>query len=87
VVPIFADPKFALGGVIPGPMTVSARLVVVFNEPDVPVTVTLYIPVATELLTVRVNALVPVAGLGVKDAVTPVGSPDAARFTLPVKPL
>ena len=34
----------------------------------------------------RVNVLVLVAGFGANDAVTPLGSPDAERFTLPVKP-
>jgi hypothetical protein len=61
-------------------------LAVAVNEPEVPVTVTLYVPVATELLADSVSALVPVVGFGVNNAVTPVGRPDAEKFTLPVKP-
>jgi hypothetical protein len=61
-------------------------LVVAVNEPHVPVTVTLYVPVATELSADRVSALAPVVGLGLNDAVTPAGRPEAARLTLPVKP-
>jgi len=38
------------------------------------------------LLAVSVSTLVPVVGLVAKDAVTPLGNPDAVRFTLPVKP-
>ena len=36
------------------------------------------------LLAVSVSKLVPVVGLGLNDAVTPLGNPDAARLTLPV---
>ena len=39
-----------------------------------------------EVLAVNVNTLVPVVGLGLNDAVTPLGSPDTVRLTLPVKP-
>jgi hypothetical protein len=38
------------------------------------------------LLAVNVSVLVLVAGFGVNDGVTPLGRPDAARFTLPVNP-
>ena len=38
------------------------------------------------LLAVNVSVLVLVAGFGVNDGVTPLGRPDAARFTLPVYP-
>jgi hypothetical protein len=83
---MFTDPKFVLDDVNPGAMIVRTTLVVAVNEPDVPVTSTLYVPAKTELFAERVNALAPVAGFGIKDAVTPVGSPDAATFTLPVNP-
>jgi hypothetical protein len=33
-----------------------------------------------------VSTLVPVAGFGLKEAVTPLGSPDAESITLPVNP-
>ena len=48
--------------------------------------VTVAAPVVALLLAVRVSALVLVAELGLNDAVTPLGKPDAARLTLPVKP-
>ena len=51
-----------------------------------PVTVTVAVVGAAELLTVRVSTLEPVVGFGPKVAVTPAGSPDTARFTLPVNP-
>lgn len=55
-------------------------------EPDVPVTVMVYWPSVAELLAVSVSVLVPVVGLGEKLPVTPLGSPETERFTLPVKP-
>ena len=55
-------------------------------EPDVPVIVKVYCPTATEPLTVSVNVLFDVVGLGEKVAVTPLGRPETERFTLPVKP-
>ena len=56
------------------------------KDPDVPVMVTVEVPVVAELLAVKVTTLLPVVGLVAKVAVTPVGSPLAARVTLPVKP-
>lgn len=44
------------------------------------------VPRAAELLAVSVTVADPVAGFGEKDAVTPLGRPDAARLTLPVNP-
>ena len=49
--------------------------------------VTVDVPVVAVLLAVRVNELVVVAEAGLKEAVTPVGRPDADKLTLPVKPL
>jgi len=54
--------------------------------PEVPVTVTLTAPVAAVLLAVRVNVLVLVMLVGLNDAVTPLGKPDAVKLTLPLKP-
>ncbi len=48
--------------------------------------VTVAVPVAAVLLAVSVSVLVPVVLAGLKDAVTPLGSPEADRLTLPVKP-
>jgi hypothetical protein len=47
---------------------------------------TLAFPGVAVLLVTSVNVVVPEAGFGEKDAVTPLGSPDAAKFTLPVNP-
>jgi len=46
----------------------------------------LYGPTTAELLAVRVSVLAPVVGFGEKDAVTPLGRPEAERATLPVNP-
>jgi hypothetical protein len=54
--------------------------------PDVPVMVTVTVPVVAVLLAVSVNVLVLAVLLGLKDAVTPLGSPDADKLTLPLKP-
>jgi hypothetical protein len=61
-------------------------VVVLVRLPKVPVTVTVLCPIGAELLAVNVIVLIPVVGLGVKDAVTPVGRPDTERLTLPVNP-
>jgi len=64
-----------------------ANVVVAVRAPDFPVMVTLYWPTAAELLAVSIRVLSnPVAGFGEKDAVTPVGRPEAERVTLPVNP-
>jgi hypothetical protein len=61
--------------------------VVVFDKlPEVPVTVTVAVPVVAVLLAVSVNVVVLAVLAGLKDAVTPLGSPVADKLTLPVKP-
>src|SRR5712692_683600 len=54
--------------------------------PDVPVMVTVAAPVVAVLLTASAKVLVAVAGLGLNEAVTPLGRPEADRLTLPLKP-
>ena len=61
-------------------------MVVLIKLPEVPVIVTATVPVAAVLLAVNVNVLVLAVLLGLKDAVTPLGRPDADKLTLPVKP-
>jgi hypothetical protein len=62
--------------------------VVVFDKmPDVPVTVTVAVPIAVVLLAVSVNVLALAELVGLNDAVTPLGRPDAEKLTLPLKPL
>ena len=60
-------------------------MVVCVKLPDVPVTVTVVVPVAAVLLAVSVKVLEEVAGLGLNAAVTPFGTV-ADKFTLPAKP-
>jgi hypothetical protein len=69
-----------------GTNTPSAKLVVARSEPDVPVIVTVLVPVAALLPAVSVSVLDPVAGSGVSDAVTPLGRPETERFTEPENP-
>ena len=59
---------------------------VLVRPPDIPVMVTEAVPVAAVLLAVSVNVLVLVVLLGLNDAVTPLGRPDADKLTLPLKP-
>jgi len=69
-----------------GAFTVNEIVVALDKLPDEPVTVTVTVPRVAVLLAVSVNVLVPVVLLGLKDAVTPLGSPDADKLTLPLKP-
>ncbi len=63
-------------------------MVVALNKlPEAPVMVTETVPVAAVPLAVSVNVLVLVVLLGLKEAVTPLGRPEADRLTLPLKPL
>jgi hypothetical protein len=66
--------------------TVREIVVVFVKLPDEPVTVTVTVPVAAVPLAVSVNVLVLAVLLGLNDAVTPLGRPDADKLTLPLKP-
>ena len=70
-----------------GAFTVRLRVVEFVNVPDLPVIVTVTVPAAAAALAFKVSVLVVVAGSGLKDAVTPLGRPDAERVTLPLNPL
>lgn len=67
-------------------LTVRAIVVVAVKLPEVPVIVTVAVPVVAVEDAVSVSTLVPVVGLVPNAAVTPLGSPDAASVTLPVNP-
>jgi hypothetical protein len=67
-------------------LTVSATLVVALRLPEVPLMVTVAVPVLAVLLAVSVSTLLPVVGFVPNAAVTPLGNPDAARVTLPLNP-
>lgn len=58
-------------------------MVVAVRLPEVPVMVIVDVPAVADALALRVSALVNVVGFGLKAAVTPLGSPEAARVTLP----
>ena len=61
--------------------------VVVFVKlPEVPVTVTLTVPVMAVLLAVSVSVLLLVVLVGLNDALTPLGRPEAVKLTLLLKP-
>jgi len=58
------------------------------SEPEVPVTVMVYVPVTAlaAAVTVRTEVPLPLTELGENPAVTPEGSPLAVRATVPEKP-
>src|ERR1700692_620990 len=65
---------------------VRAMVVLAGKGPEVPVPVPGEVPAAAVLLAGKVSTLLPVVGLVPNAAVTPLGRPEAARVTLPVKP-
>jgi hypothetical protein len=67
-------------------LTVRLTVVVLVKLPDVPVIVIVTVPVVAEPLAVKVSKLVLVVGLGLKYAVTPLGSVEIERVTLPLNP-
>ena len=93
-VPIEELPPVRLDGLRPsetrvgrgGDVTARVIVVVFVRVPEVPVMVTVTVPVAAVLFAVNLNVLVVVVGLGLKAAVTPLGSVEGDRVTLPVKP-
>ena len=56
------------------------------KAPEVPVMVRVEEPITVVTPTLRVNVVEAGSGLELKDAVTPLGKPDAEKVTLPVKP-
>ena len=75
--------KFGTGAAF----TVRPTVVVWVRLPEVPVMVTVTVPVVAVPLAVNVSELVLVVGFVPNAAVTPDGKPDAESVTLPVKPL
>lgn len=64
----------------------NGSVVVFVSAPDVPVMVTVAAPAVAVTFAVRVTLLLEAVGLAPKLAVTPAGSPDADKLTLPVNP-
>jgi hypothetical protein len=67
-------------------LTVSETVVVAVRLPDVPVMVTVAVPVVADELAVKLRTLVLVVGFVANEAVTPLGKPEAASVTLPENP-
>ena len=65
-------------------MTLIVALLV--KLPDVPATVTVNVPIIAVPVADRVKTLAVVAGFVLKMALTPLGRPDAVKFTLPLNP-
>ncbi len=61
-------------------------MVVFVKLPDVPVTVTVTVPVVAVLLAVKASVLLLAVLPGLNEAVTPLGRPDADKLTLLLKP-
>ncbi len=74
--------KFGVGAAF----TVRETVVLLVRVPEVPVMVTVAVPVAAVLPAVSVRVLLALLGLGLSEAVTPLGKPEADRLTLPLKP-
>jgi hypothetical protein len=70
----------------PGAVTVTDTVVVAFSVPEVPVTVTEYVPAAAVLLAAKVSLLEVVVVAGLKLAVRPEGNVPTVNATLPLKP-
>jgi len=69
-----------------GVATVTVTDVVLLKFPDVPVMTTFAVPAGALLLALKVSVLVPLVAPGLKDALTPLGRPDADKLTLPLNP-
>src|SRR5579863_9567183 len=83
--------RFKLAGVADNvnagvPVIVSDRRAVLVKLSDVPVMVRVDVDAIAELLATTVRVLVVDALAGLKNAVTPAGNPEIARFAAPVKP-
>lgn len=84
----FSKPPLTINcfAVPPVALTVSEIVVVCESDPEVPVMVTVAVPVVAVELAANVTVLDPVVGLVPNEAVTPEGSPEAESDTDPVNP-
>jgi hypothetical protein len=60
---------------------------VLLTVPEAPAIVTVYVPTVAVPVADRVKRLLVVAGFVPKLALTPLGRPEAVKFTLPLNPL
>jgi len=65
---------------------VRAMVVVSVTEPEVPVMVIVEVPTVAVLLADRVSTLDVADEVGLNEAVTPLGKPDAVKAALPENP-
>jgi hypothetical protein len=65
---------------------VTVTVALLLRLPAVPVTVNVNVPSTAVLVADKIKRLVVVAGLVPKVALTPLGKPDAAKFTLLLNP-
>lgn len=65
---------------------VKLMVVLLWRLPDVPLMMTVNVPVAEVLLALSVSVLAEVTGLELNEAATPPGSPGADKLTLPLNP-
>lgn len=70
----------------PTGFTATVIVAALVKLPDVPVTVTVKVPIGAVLVADRVKTLVAVAGFVPKLALIPLGRPDAVKLTLPPNP-
>jgi hypothetical protein len=67
-------------------VTVRLIVAVLVRLPELPVTVTVAVPVVADALALSVSTLVSATVPFAKEAVTPAGKPEAASATVPLKP-
>jgi hypothetical protein len=80
------SPSLQTAGSVGIDCTVREIVAVFVKLPDTPVTVTVTVPVVAVLLAVSVKVLLLAVLLGLNDAVTPLGRPEADKLTLLLKP-
>ncbi len=69
-----------------GTLTVRESVALADKLPEVPVMVMVAVPVAAVLDALSVSVLALVVELGLNEAVTPLGKPEAESATLPLNP-
>src|SRR5579863_10321992 len=69
------------------PLTVRETVVDLVRAPLTALIVTVKVPVAAVALVMRVSVLVVAVLVGLNEAVTPLGKPDADKLTVPLNPL
>ena len=90
--PLLLRPILRLAGVADklkfgAPLTAKEIVVELLTLPLTPLMVTVKVPMAALVLAVKVKVLVLVVLVGLNDAVTPPGRPEAERMTAPLNPL